>query len=113
LFKAQGKIPVRKCAPGKKASRQGVTSLPAKTISKESFRMKGMTADLFREYQAEVVGQEDGMHGRLAALLGTSEIGVKRFATSARPIPDYIAQSLRAMVLLHRKKELKKLAEMP
>jgi len=71
-----------------------------------------MSADQFREYETELVGKEDGMHGRLAALLGTSEIGVKRFATGGRPVPDYVAQSLRAMVLLHRQKKLKNLEEM-
>lgn len=72
-----------------------------------------MSAEQFRQYEAEVVGSEAGMHERLAALLGTSEIGVKRFATGGRPIPDYVAQSLRAMVLLRRAKKLKQLDEMP
>lgn len=75
--------------------------------------MKEMSAAQFREYEAEVVGEEVGMHERLAALLGTSEIGVKRFATGGRPVPDYVAQSLRAMVLLKRSRKLKNLEEMP
>lgn len=62
-----------------------------------------MDHEQFRAYQAEVVGEESGAHGRLAGLLGTSEFSVKRFATGARPIPDYVAQSLRAMALLARK----------
>ncbi len=77
------------------------------------FYLNIMEYTQFREYEAEVVGEDDGAHKRLAALLGTSEIGIKRYATDARPIPDYIAQSLRAMVLLHREKKLKKLSEMP
>ena len=75
--------------------------------------MKEMSAEQFCEYEAEVVGSEAGIHGRLAALLGTSEIGVKRFASGGRPVPDYVAQSLRAMVLLRRAKKLKLLEEMP
>ena len=71
-----------------------------------------MPAKQFKAYQLELVGPEDGAHKRLAALLGTSEIGVKRYATDGRPIPEYIAQSLRAMVLLHRAGKLKKLWEM-
>ena len=67
----------------------------------------------FRAYQAEVVGSDTGAHGRLAALLGTSEIGVKRYATGGRPIPDYVAQSLRAMALLARANILKNISEMP
>lgn len=61
-----------------------------------------MTPEQLRTYQAEIVGIEPGSHGRLAVLLGVSEIGIKRFATGARPIPEYVAQSIRAMVLLHR-----------
>ena len=72
-----------------------------------------MTVEQFRDYQGEVVGIEAGAHARLAELLGTSEIGIKRYATGARPIPDYIAQSLRAIVLLHRENRLKKLSQMP
>lgn len=67
----------------------------------------------FRAYQAEIVGSEAGAHGRLAELLGNSEIGVKRYATGARPIPDYVAQSLRAMVLLTRSGLLTEIARMP
>ncbi len=66
----------------------------------------------FRAYQAELVGHESGAHKRLAECLCMSEIAVKRYATGTRPIPDYIAQSLRAMVLLSQKKLLKKLSEM-
>lgn len=71
-----------------------------------------MDQEQFRAYQAEIVGSEAGAHGRLAMLLGTSEIGVKRYATGARPIPDYVAQSLRAMVLLAREDLLGKLKNM-
>lgn len=71
--------------------------------------IKPLSAEQFREYEVELVGKEIRMHARLAALLGTSEIGVKRYATEARPIPDYIAQSLRALVLLKRRKQLKML----
>lgn len=71
-----------------------------------------MDFEQFRKYEAELVGIDNGAHKRLAALLCTSEIGVKRYATEARPIPDYIAQSLRALVLLHRENKLKKLSEM-
>ena len=71
-----------------------------------------MDQEQFRAYQSEVVGSEAGAHGRLASLLGTSQIGVKRYATGARPIPDYVAQSLRAMVLLAREGLLKKLSNM-
>ena len=71
-----------------------------------------MDVNQFRAYQAELVGAEDGAHKRLAELLGTSEIGVKRYATGARAIPDYIAQLLRALVLLHRCKKLKNLSDM-
>lgn len=73
-----------------------------------------MDSEQFRAYQVEVVGEDEyGAHVRLAALLGTSAVSVKRYATEARPIPDYIAQSLRAMVLLARKNMLKKLDGMP
>lgn len=75
--------------------------------------IKPITVDQFRAYEVELVGETAGMHVRLAALLGTSEVGVKRYATEARPIPDYIAQSIRAMVLLKRKKILNNLEEMP
>ncbi|MDN0082406.1 hypothetical protein QU487_06515 [Crenobacter sp. SG2305] len=71
-----------------------------------------MEVEQFRAYQAELVGDEEGAHQRLADLLCTSLVGVKRYATGARPIPDYIAQSLRAMVLLHRSKLLKNLDSM-
>jgi hypothetical protein len=72
-----------------------------------------MSGAQFRAYQVELVGEEEGLHARLAALLGTSEIGVKRFSTGARPVPGYVAQSLRAMVLLHRSKKLNRIGEMP
>lgn len=72
-----------------------------------------MDSAQFRAYQFEVVGEEMGAHKRLADLLGTSEISIKRFATDGRPIPDYIAQSLRAMALLSRQTLLAKLREMP
>lgn len=77
------------------------------------FSIKPITVDQFRAYEVELVGETTGMHARLASLLGTSEVGVKRYATGARPIPDYIAQSLRALVLLKRNKYLKNLDEMP
>lgn len=64
-------------------------------------------------YEAEVVGSDVGMHGRLAMLLKISKIGVKRYATEARPIPEYVAQELRAMVLLARNNLLNELDEMP
>lgn len=72
-----------------------------------------MDAAKFREYQTELVGPAAGAHGRLAELIGTSEVGVKRYATEGRPIPEYIATSMRAMVLLHRLGKLKKLKEIP
>jgi len=65
-----------------------------------------MNAIQFRKYQTELVGDGNGANKRLADLLGTSEVGVKRFATDGRPIPDYIAQSMRALVLLQRNKML-------
>ena len=71
--------------------------------------VKPISVDQFRLYQIELVGDLVGMHGRLARALGTSEISVKRYATNARPIPDYIAQSLRTLVLLKREKLLNKL----
>lgn len=43
-----------------------------------------MDQEQFRAYQVEVVESDTGAHGRLAALLGTSEIGVKRYATGGR-----------------------------
>lgn len=75
--------------------------------------IKPITVEQFRAYEVELVGESVGMHARLAVLIGTSEVGVKRYATNARPIPDYIAQSVRAMVLLKRKKILKNLEEIP
>ncbi len=64
-----------------------------------------MAPTQFRAYQIEL-----GLtHAATASLLGASEVGIKRFAIGARPIPEYIAQSLRAMVLLHRNGKLKKL----
>ncbi len=77
------------------------------------YSIKQITVDQFRAYEVELVGEAIGMHARLAALIGTSEVGVKRYATNARPIPDYIAQSVRALVLLKREKHLKDLEEMP
>lgn len=71
-----------------------------------------MTPEQFRDYQTEIVGTEPGVHNRLAQLLGTAEIGIKRYATGARPIPEYVAQSLRAMALLHRAGKLKNLCKM-
>ena len=68
-----------------------------------------MTPEQFRAYQAEL---GDLTHAATAELLGASEISVKRYATGGRDIPEYIAQSLRAMVLLHRAGKLKKLSEM-
>lgn len=75
--------------------------------------IKPITVEHFKAYEIELVGDTSGMHVRLAALLGTSEVGIKRYATGARPIPGYIAQSIRAMVLLKRKKILADLGEMP
>lgn len=69
-----------------------------------------MTPDQFRAYQSELGNLT---HAATADLLGSAEVGVKRYATGARPIPEYIAQSLRAMVLLHRAGKLKRLCEMP
>lgn len=69
-----------------------------------------MTPQQFREFQVEIVGTQAGAHKRLADLLGTSEISIKRYATDARPIPEYIAQSMRAMVLLKRENSLGKLS---
>lgn len=67
-----------------------------------------MAPTQFRAYQLEL-----GLtHAATASLLGASEVGIKRFAIGARPIPGYIAQSLRAMVLLHRSGKLKKLDEL-
>lgn len=75
--------------------------------------MKPMTSGQFCAYEEELVGADDGRHKRLAALMGTSEIGVKRFATGGRTIPDYIAQSIRALVLLRRQNLLDEIGKMP
>lgn len=75
--------------------------------------IKSITVEQFKAYEIELVGDAIGKHARLADILGTSEVGIKRYATGARPIPDYIAQSLRALVLLKRKKQIANLEEMP
>ena len=72
-----------------------------------------MTPEQFRLYETEIVGAEAGAHGRLAALLRTPEVSVKRYATGGRDIPAYIAQSLRAIVLLHRAGKIKQLFTLP
>lgn len=69
-----------------------------------------MNPEQFRNYQAELGNMT---HAETARLLGVAEIGVKRYATGSRPIPEYIAQSLRAMVLLNREGLFEKMAEMP
>ena len=39
---------------------------------------------------------------QMAELLGVSLIGLKRYETDARPIPEYIARSATAMELCHK-----------
>lgn len=67
-----------------------------------------MSAEQFRAYQAEL---GDLTHAATGVLLGLAEVTVKRYATS-RPIPENVAITLRAIVLLHRTGKLKKLCEM-
>lgn len=68
-----------------------------------------MNARQFRDYQAELGVN----HPQTARLLKLSRIGVARFATGGRPIPPYVAQALRAMVLLHRAGQLSELEKLP
>lgn len=39
---------------------------------------------------------------QMAQLLGCSLIGYKRFESGARPLPDYIAQAVKAFMFCHR-----------
>lgn len=68
-----------------------------------------MSPEQFRGYQTEL---GNITHAELARILGVAEIGVKRYATGSRPIPEYIAQSLRAMVILNREGLFWKMSEM-
>jgi hypothetical protein len=70
---------------------------------------KPMSVDQFRAYEIELGNLT---HGATAALLGLSEVAVKRYATG-RAIPPAVAIALRALVLLHRSGKFKKLCEMP
>ena len=54
------------------------------TDKKISYDSKPCDADRFLYLEKELVGEETGMHGKLAKLMGLSEIGVKRCATSVR-----------------------------
>lgn len=44
----------------------------------------------------------DKTQEQMAELLGVSLIGLKRYETDARPIPDYIARSAKAMELCYK-----------
>lgn len=68
-----------------------------------------LTSEQFRTYQGELGNLT---HGATAALLGVSEVSVKRYATGAQPIPPQTAKLLRALVLLHRLKKIDKLMQM-
>lgn len=70
-----------------------------------------MDAIQFRAYQDEL----RLTHAATAALLGISEVSVKRYATlsaSSQPIPPTIAKLMRALVLLHRDGRLGELERM-
>lgn len=54
--------------------------------------------ETFRLLERELVT----MHAELAAVLGISEVSVKRYATDANVIPDQIARLMIALVLIKR-----------
>lgn len=55
-----------------------------------------MTQDEFREIEAVLAHS----HADMALQLGISEVSVKRYATSAQPIPEHIARLMVALLVL-------------
>lgn len=68
-----------------------------------------MHPDQFRAYQIELGNLT---HGATAALLGLSEVSIKRYAIGDQVIPPQTAKLMRALVLLHRLKKLGNLMRM-
>lgn len=45
---------------------------------------------------------DDRTQEKMAELIGVSLVGLKRYETDARPIPDYIAKSARTLEFCHQ-----------